>query len=147
MSLIVSSLPGRIRLRDAGLRDARRLEELHRLLAVYRGVVGIEMNSKAGSVVVRYDLAQVEQMRIVTRIEAAARRVLGSERPAPPAPGSGGTLRVKINRQAKRGMLGSLAVSLLLAAAGRKHWHALSGGLFVVFLTAHLWVHRRHLLR
>jgi hypothetical protein len=41
----------------------------------------------------------------------------------------------------------SLAVSLLLAGAGRKRWHALSGGMFVASLAVHLWVHRRHVFK
>ncbi len=59
----------------------------------------------------------------------------------------GGTPRVRVNRWAKRAMLASLAISLLLAGAGRKRWHWLTGMVFLHALAAHLWVHRRHILR
>ncbi|HRP98130.1 MAG TPA: hypothetical protein PL143_17980, partial [Rhodocyclaceae bacterium] len=59
----------------------------------------------------------------------------------------GGTLRVRVNRVARRGMLVSLAASMLLAALGRKRWHTVTGIVFLKFLAMHLWVHRRHLVR
>ena len=54
---------------------------------------------------------------------------------------------MRANRIAKRGMLLGLTASLLAAGAGRKHWHASLGGLFLASLSVHLWAHRRHLLR
>lgn len=142
MHLIASSQPGRVRLRNAALRDPQRLERLHGSLAKWKGVLGVETNPKAGSVVVRYDATRLERRHIEARIEAVAAAEL-----ARPLPQRGRITRVQVNRYAKRGMLASLAVSLLLAAAGLKRWHAASGGVFLASLLVHLAVHRRHVLR
>jgi len=70
---------------------------------------------------------------------------------APASPASAarprGSTRVRANRWAKRGMLLSLAATLLLAAAGAKRWHTVGGLLFLHALGVHLWVHRRHVLK
>ena len=142
MNRIVSAVPGRLRLRDAALRDSEKLERLRCTLAAFGGVQSVDSNHKAGSLVVRYDVASLEPRRIEAQVEAAAAVEL-----AKPSPRGRKSRRVQVNRYAKRGMLASLGVSLLLAAIGRKRWHALSGGLFVACLLVHLGVHRRHVLR
>lgn len=209
MNRIVSSLPGRLRLRDVGLRRSPRLGRLCAVVSGYQGVVGIEQNRHAGSVTVFYDVAQVTRRQIEARIEAAAARMLdaavsnggdelagrddasagdaagtaragahsepagapdrgdtapadaatqpdggaeplsGEDASAWPWAGGrrGGTLRVRVNRVARRGMLASLAASMVLAALGRKRWHTVTGIVFLKFLAMHLWVHRRHLVR
>lgn len=157
MNRIVSSVPGRLRLRDPALRRPRLLEQLAAALAAVDGVLSTAANAKAGSIVLIYDAAEISQREIGATAEALAAAVLapkppaephrGAEPPSRPSPGVAPSLRVRVNRQAKRGMLGSLLVSLALAAGGLKRWHAWSGGAFLVFLTIHLAVHRRHLLR
>lgn len=154
MEWIVSSVPGRLRLRDPALRRPQPLERLAAELAAVAGVQSVDTNAKAGSVVLFYDAAGVVKREMEVAVERVAATVLVAPARAEPAPLAGdgprphrGSPRVRINRQAKRGMLGSLAVSLALAAGGLKRWHAWSGGAFVVFLLIHLAVHRRHLLR
>lgn len=157
MPLIASSIPGRLRLRDRALRNPARLEDLRRTVARWRGVEVAEANPLAGSLLLRYDPARLPQARIEARIAQLASKSAPvkspAERPAParhggtPRAHAGGTLRVRTNRWAKRGMLLSLAISLLLAGAGRKRWHALAGGLFLASLAVHLWAQRRHILR
>lgn len=248
MNRIVSSLPGRLRLRDAGLRRSPQLGRLCAIVSGYHGVAGIEHNRHAGSMTVFYDVAQVTRGQIEARVEAAAARLLdtvapnasdaapaetagrddasareesaaaagagalatgpfaataaqvavahnagvgeaarggartAAARPSGPEPRSdadgarggaarrdgrarqaaaggaepaaswwrarpGGTLRVRVNRVARRGMLVSLAASMVLAALGRKRWHTVTGLVFLKFLAMHLWVHRRHLIR
>lgn len=142
MKRIVSSISGRIRLRDAGLRDPLRLERLNRSVKSFKGVLTVEANRGAGSLVVHYDPAQIDHGRIEAQLEAMA----GAEL-ARPVPERRRITRVQVNRYAKRGMLASLAVSLLLAATGQKRWHALSGAMFVACLMVHLATHRRHLVR
>lgn len=161
MNLIASSLPGRLRLRAPALRRAAPLRRLVAGLGELPGVLAVAANERAGSVVLTYDAGRIAR----GDMEATALHAAGSvldvgvdgakvETSAPPAAAAersvGGlapSLRVRVNRPAKRGMLGSSLVSLALAAAGAKRWHVLSGGAFLVFLTLHLAVHRRHLLR
>jgi hypothetical protein len=154
MNPIASSIPGRLRLRAPGLRNPARLESLHAAIAKWSGVLAVETNPKAGSLLVRYDVRHLERTRIEARAATAAAKVLGTHATKVGAGGTaadarhhGGTPRVKANRWAKRGMLASLTVSLLLAAAGTKRWHALAGVAFMHALAVHLWAHRRHILR
>lgn len=165
MSQIASSIPGRLRLRDRALRDDARLDALGAAVARWRGVTGVEFNPRAGSLLIHYDAARLAPAACERRVAAAAEKLLGTnaqasaresvKRRAIVGAGEavarhhhpGGTPRVRANRQAKRAMLASLAISLLLAGAGRKRWHWLTGVLFLHALAVHLWVHRRHILR
>lgn len=142
MTRIASSLPGRIRVRDPQLRLADRLERLRSTLAASEGVISAEANPVVGSLLLHYDAAKVAPEIMEVLVDAAVDAELATPRHAYPP-----STRVRINRVAKHGMLGSLALSLVLAAAGQKRWHVISGGLFVAFLGLHLAVHRRRLLR
>lgn len=142
MSRIVSSIPGRIRARDTALRQPERLARLHAALGATAGVLSASANAAAGSLVLHYDAARIPVEDMEAIVEAAVDAEL-----ARPKNGLPPSTRVRINRCAKYGMLGSLGISLALAASGQKRWHALSGALFVACLGVHLTVHRRHLLR
>ncbi len=156
MTRIVSSIPGRIRLRDPALRQPDRLERLCAALQAMDGALSVEGNGKAGSVVLYYRPGALA----VDAVEAVVEQVVGVEvstvrvnaakmdaKSARPRPMLKPSTRVRLNRYAKRGMLVSLPISLALAAAGRKRWHAVSGGAFVACLLVHMAVHRRHLIR
>jgi hypothetical protein len=154
MIRIASSVPGRMRLRGAPLHDPSVLDHLSGRIASWRHVAAVEANPRSGSLLVRYDAARLDRACCEQRALAAAANVLGTTHvkvgageTAQPAPRHGAPSRVKANRWAKRGMLASLATSLLLAAVGSKRWHALTGVLFLHALAVHLWVHRRHILR
>lgn len=159
MSRIVSSTPGRIRLRDQALHRLATMEEMRATLATLDGVDSIECNPEAGSLTLRYDLKRVQQHVIVPKVEAAAAAAFGAllgvrnpgaklrgrkasqgSKPAAAFPGS------RLNRYAKCGMLGSLAISLAFAGAGKKRLHVVSGSLFLVCLGTHIAIHRRRLL-
>lgn len=130
------------------LRDALRLTALREHVAAWPEVVAATCNARAGSLLIHYDTAQAECAAIEARVTSLL-DASGAAAPELPARRSahGGTPRVKANRWAKRGMLASLGVSLALAAAGAKRWHALTGMMFLHALAVHLWAHRRHLLR
>lgn len=144
---IASSIPGRLRLRAPGLRNPAHSEVLRAAVARWRGVQAVETNPKAGSLLILYDAERLKRANIEARIAAATEKVLDRRADWHAKVGAGGTARVRANRWAKRGMLASLAVSLLSVAAGAKRWHGLTGILFLHALAAHLWAHRRHLLR
>jgi len=165
MSIIVSFIPGRIRLRHGVLREPQCLDRLAAAVARWRHVHAVTGNARTGSLLVQYDAAALDDGCCAARLAAAVGKLPGANAKenakagagetgaysrrhggAPRAQG-GGTPRVRANRWAKRGMLLSLAISLALAAAGGKRWHALSGVLFLHALAVHLWAHRRHILR
>lgn len=139
MTSIVSAIPGRIRVRLPQLRDAARLERLRAMLAADAAVHECETNPAAGSLLLHYDAAKVAPEIMEALVDAAVDDELAAPRPD--------TAKIRLNRHAKRGMLLSLALSLAFAAAGKKRWHTLSGGLFLVGLGLHLAIHRRRLLR
>ena len=139
MSRIASSIPGRIRVRDPQLRQAERLERLRAVLAGGEGVTSSEINPTVGSLLLGYDAATVAPEIMEALVDAAVDAELAAPRPD--------TAEARLNRYAKRGMLASLALSLAFAAAGKKRWHVLSGGLFLAGLGLHLAVNRKRLLR
>ncbi len=142
MSRIVSTLPGRIRVRDAALRNPARLARLAAALGALGGVRSVQPNAGAGSIVLYYDVVGADIEAMEHAVDAATDAELAAPRPA-----GRRSSRVRINRYAKAGMLGSLGASLVFAAAGAKRWHVVTGGMFVACLAVHIGVHRRHLLR
>lgn len=160
MSSIVASVPGRLRVRHEALRNPALLERLEAKVRACAAVTGVEAKASAASLVVYYDTAQWSEAQSHQRIGTVAATVLPRKAAVPPAPSAaqrpqhpargllqGKERRLQANRWAKRTMLGSLAVSMLLAAQGAKRGHALTGLLFLHALGLHLWVHRRNLLK
>lgn len=146
MIRVASSLPGRLRLRGTTLRDTAQSARLRARVAGWQHVSSVEANPRTGSLLVHYAAARLDPARFAARILHAAGQdspVLQKAAAEPRA----GSPRGRANRLAKRGMLLSLTASLLLAGAGFKRWHALTGVLFLHALAVHLWVHRRHVLR
>jgi|GEM_PF-383828 len=155
VNCVASSLPGRIRLRHAALRNPDRLARLQRSIAAWPQVRAVSVNEKAGSLLINYDAAALRENDCARRCEVALAEVLPARtevapappRAATPAQARSGAPRVRANRIAKRAMLASLAASLLLAAMGAKRWHIGTGIAFLHALGVHLWVHRRNLVR
>lgn len=138
----VSSIPGRLRIRDHALRNAGLCRQLAAQLSDTDGIVSLETNSRAGSVSILYEPRHVDAQAIESSVDA----LIATLQARQPARGGKSTQK-KLNRVAKAGMIGSLATSLALAAAGNKRWHAATGLVFLGCLGIHLAVHRRHLFR
>ncbi|WP_426991556.1 HMA2 domain-containing protein [Methylomonas sp. CM2] len=144
MSRIVSSLPGRIRIRDKGLRDPARQTQLSRELANITAITQWQANPRTGSVVVSFDPGDTPMAELEAKLDAAVDNVLGDAL-TPPL-----LTKKRINRYNKIAMLGSLAASLALTTVRRKrwrHWHAATGYLFVANLGVHLYLYRKSLFR
>lgn len=144
MSRIVSSLPGRIRVRDSALRNQARIELIEANLIRIEDILAIDSNIKAGSIVLHFDGAKTDSTALEAKIEQAVDQALSAPLPSSRRPRS---VKMQVNRYAKIGMLGSLTTSLALAATGQKRWHAVTGGIFVTCLGVHLTTHRRSILR
>ncbi|MBK1687591.1 HMA2 domain-containing protein [Rubrivivax gelatinosus] len=149
---IVSSVPGRLRLRDARLRrDALRDAVLARLDSL-PALRTLRANAAAGSVVVEYDGTRVDEAAMCREVLDAVAPWLPAREAAPsPAPAAARPRRPGRRRQLARatnvGMLASLGSSLALAAAGAKAAHVATGSVFLGLLGVHLAMHRRSLLR
>jgi hypothetical protein len=142
MSRIVSSLPGRIRIRDKRLRDQARMNELKKELLKIAAVTELKGDIRTGSVVVSFDLSVIEIAALETKIEATVDKVLAE----PPQL----LTKKQLNRYNKIAMVGSLAASLAFTASRQKRfrrWHALTGYLFVANLGVHLYLYRKTLFR
>lgn len=150
-SPVVASIPGRMRVRDARLRDLGLLREMLARLEGLPGLFGIESNATTGSVLIHYDCTVTSQPALEQRVRAAFDAVFPSPEPLQKQVRSGGMYRWqkerRWNRAAKWGMLASFPVSLALAAGGSKKLHAVTGGVFSALLLVHLYVHRRHLVK
>lgn len=72
MKRIVSAVPGRIRLRDPGLRERQRHERLRARLADLDGVRSVEGNVSTGSLLLRYDVATTARSAMESEVEAVA---------------------------------------------------------------------------
>ena len=144
MSRIVSSLPGRIRVRDKRLREPGKLRELSTELAKIDAITELQGNARTGSVVVNFDPAAIEIAALEAKLDAAVDKVL-ADTLKPPL-----LTKKRVNRYNKIAMVGSLAASLALTMTRRKRWrrlHALTGYVFVANLGVHLYLYRKTLFR
>lgn len=143
--VIVSHLPGRLRLRDPGLRLPPRNEGLRVECGAWDGVIAVEGNPKAGSLLLHYDVTRIQPEDMEVRVAQRLAVLLGHDSAIGSAAAFGEALW-SLNRPAKMGMLASLAASLLALSVGKKA-HAVFGALHLAFLTVHLANHRKKLLK
>lgn len=146
MSRIVSSIPGRIRIRDNKLRDQTILDRLKMELLNISVITTLEDNCRTGSLLVRFNKNSVAMPSIDAQIDAAVDRVIGN-----PAASQRLLSKKNLNRYNKIAMLVLLGTSLsTLNLAGRKRrirWHRLTAYLFLANLGVHLFTYRKSLFR
>jgi hypothetical protein len=154
MYSIVSSIPGRMRIRDASLRAEGNLARLAQALMALDASRAVTTNPRCGSALFVYDGHRAAR----ADMEAAAARLLEEivapdgtpPEPTPELPPeqdrhARAPLK-KLNRYAKHGMAASLALSLWLAYfSGGRRRHALAGWVFIACLGVHLARHRHRL--
>lgn len=81
MSRIVSSLPGRIRVRDRVLRNRARLDQLEVALRRIEAVSSVQTNPGAGSVVLFFDVARADATEFEEVVDAAVDAALAAPSP------------------------------------------------------------------
>jgi hypothetical protein len=137
-------LPGRIRVRDQRLRDQKRLCELKQQLSKITAITAMQDNVRTGSIVVNFDADAIDITALEALLDSAVDHVLHETLTAPPIS------KKQLNRYNKVAMVGSLAASLALTVARKKHWrrwHALTGYLFVASVAAHMVIYRKTLFK
>ncbi len=142
MNRIVSSLPGRIRIRDKRLRDQARLNELKKELLKIAAITELKSDARTGSVVVNFDSNLIEIAALEAKLDLAVDKVLAEPVQL--------LTKKQLNRYNKIAMVGSLAASLAFGVARQKRfrrWHALTGYFFVANLGVHLYLYRKTLFR
>lgn len=142
MNRIVSSLPGRIRIRDKRLRDQARLNELKKELLKIATITELKSDARTGSVVVNFDSNLIEIAALEAKLDLAVDKVLAEPVQL--------LTKKQLNRYNKIAMVGSLAASLAFGVARQKRfrrWHVLTGYFFVANLGVHLYLYRKTLFR
>lgn len=149
MSRIVSSIPGRIRVRDNKLRNQTTLDRIKTELlniAAIAAITSLEGDNRTGSLLVRFNKNVVTMSCIEAQIDSAVDRVIGKSSTQQRL-----LSKRNLNRYNKMAMLLFLGMSLFtLTLAGRKRrirWHRLTGYLFVANLSVHLFTYRKSLFR
>lgn len=146
--VIVSTLAGRLRVRSQRLRSAQRAQAVARKVAEIDGVSDVQINAAAGSLCVCFDPARLESEQLEQMIEQLVEPDATGDLVPRVREGLAGMRRsTTLNRVTKVGMMGSLGVSLALAAAGRKKAHAAFGTGFVAFAALHMLRNANRLLR
>ncbi len=146
MSRIVSSIPGRIRIKDKSLRDPEKLNALKKELSKIAAITELQDNVRTGSILLRFDRKALELSAMEADIDSAARKVLGKKQKPQRL-----LSKKNVNRYNKIIMLASLGASLAaLKMAHRKpriRLHKVTGYLFIANLGVHLYIYRKSLLR
>ncbi len=132
-------LPGRIRLRPSVLLDDQVITIITERIRRIVPTVKLVHSAASGSLLITFEE------------KALTANVLALLGPWPEQEVRRRTARSNLrylpsSRTAKRGMAAALLAALGLVAMGRETGHGLSGGLFLLFLSRHLWIYRRRLL-
>lgn len=135
MHAIASSVPGRMRIRHAGLR----LPEAARLvptLAVLPGVEAVQHNPRVGSLLITYDVARLPEAELVSLLSrysaALADREIAEEAPLEVSP-----------RLITASLAGTLGLTVFGAIAGQKRLHVAAGMLFLASVGGHVLMVRK----
>lgn len=149
---IISSIPGRIRVRDSRLADAAEAGQLTSRLKLLPGITGISVNHRTASLLVQYDPA--------SGVEALLRRYAGIEPVDPPVkpaasrkiPGkhkssciTAGDLPITYRQFLNYGMMVAFAASGIGIALHYRKLHAAAGLLFFGLNGLHMYNKRRTL--
>ncbi len=150
--VIVSSLPGRLRLRHAILRRPIVNARLTAEVDGWAGVVSATGSAAVGSLLVVYDLETFGQAEMEARAAALVvsqvpetSAVAPDDSEAEDAFGICETIG-SLNRPAKIGMFATLGASMAALVVNRR-LHAAFGGAYLGLLAIHLLKHRRKLVR
>ena len=152
--MIASSIEGRVRIRDDRLKDPLMGEIIRKTLTARPDIKDVSVNRKAGSLLISYHTP----MSLGGLMDLLAPHMKEEKRAEGPGnPGDSPKIAVlrrvlpELNatrrRWVRRGMLGSLSISLLGAASDFKKLHVISGLGFVGILGIHLFDKRRLLFR
>lgn len=146
MSIIISSIPGRIRLRDKILRDPTKLNELKQKLFQIAAITSSQGNARTGSLLLYFDQNVIALSAMEANIDSIVDQIINNA-PKPEVLLS----KKNFTRYNKMVMLVSLGASLVALRLERRktriRWHQLTGYLFIANLGAHLFFYRKALRR
>ncbi len=139
--MIAHVLPGRIRLRHTAPVSRDELDHIGQCIREIAPSATLSHNLQSGRTLVVF--AEHDRTgELLARIQTAL-----PHQPVSSALACRPRLRWPSMTMIKRGMTGSLAASLGLLALRREGGHALTGSLFLLCLSRHLWVYRKRLVK
>ncbi|WP_028575845.1 HMA2 domain-containing protein [Desulfonatronovibrio hydrogenovorans] len=136
--MIVSSIPGRIRIRHDSLKDLETSTSLSESLRKRDGISSIKPNITTGSMLIcfRPEIISLSSLRALIKDFSLDQGKSGSaSRPW------------NRSRTAKRGMLTCLGMALAMAGLDQEDAHVLFGLGFLGFLGLHLNIHKNRVLK
>lgn len=137
---IVSFVEGRVRLRHRALKNAALAEQARHVLPQLPGMLEVNINQRTGSALLQYDPAEWSKDSLLGLLRQwEENNVTGTGLASPVSS------RCTVRRLVNRGMLASLAASVVLGFRGQARAHVLAGGLFLAFGACHVWNVRRSL--
>lgn len=146
MSRIVSSLAGRIRIRDKKLCDPERIDRLKSELSKIAAVTELQGNICTGSVLVNFDRNAISLSAMEATVESALDKVMGKAPKPEPL-----LSKKNVNRYNKILMFVTMGASILALAITRRRdrifWHKVTGYAFLVNLGVHFWIYRKSVQR
>lgn len=134
-------LPGRIRLRPETTLDLGDREFLGDQLRTIIPSAMLEHSAASGSILIRFEEKELTDT-VLALLKSKKIPVSYRKKPSSPA-----VWRWPSQTVVKRAMAGSLLASLLLATLDREKAHVFTGSVFLAFLSRHLFVYRRRLLK
>lgn len=131
--MIISDLPGRLRLKSIYLKSSKVGEKILEILRTQRGILEAKHNPRSGSLLIYYDPKELKREKLNSLIQGFVedKFSLTKER------------QIKILNSL---MLGSLALSLWGALASLKTIHIIFGFTFLIFLSIHIYKYRNILI-
>jgi hypothetical protein len=138
--MIAHVLPGRIRLRHPAL-SQERMDTLKRCIRALAPSAELTHSCQNRSTLIVFTEKNQTQ-HVLAFLDSTEKKPLMVA-----SPPDRRRLRWSSASFVKRGMAGSLLATVGLIAFRRDNGHALAGGIFLVFLSRHLWVHRKRLLK
>ena len=148
--MIVSSIRGRIRIRDERLKKMVFADSLKRRLESSEELLDVRINHRVGSMLIIYNPSTTNNKRLFelvgedivvkettgdTSIKRDNKKILSLRMPK------------GITKAHKKIMLFSLAASLLGIAFGLKKYHVIAGFIFMGVWGIHLYIHKWTLLK
>jgi hypothetical protein len=135
----VHVLPGRIRLRPSAPLNDHAMQVISVHICTIDPSAELVYSAVSGSVLITFRKKErTADILALLRLQTAE--------PVPKRRNVKTIIRYLPSSTVKKGMMAALLTSLGLIAMGKERGHVLSGGLFLLLLSRHLWVYRRRLL-
>lgn len=138
--MIVSYIPGRVRLRASALKDPENMQTILDMAKGFEGITSVTPNPATGSLLVLYDPGVISE-EMLTQAAAA----FEDQFPEEPQPACGPGIALPDCLQGQRGenrmLLGAMGMTVGALAFGARA-HAVIGGLFCLLAAKHIYERR-----